>query len=121
VESLPASTRTSLEKIYSEVKGQQDRDAWEERLRDNTQTPIPDQVNFRLSYPYFVRSLSRRDRRMAHFLSLGNSAMETAREFKLTPGRITQLRQQWCRDWHTLHDEEVPFAYRDTRSLQPVA
>ena len=28
VESLPASTRTSLEKIYSEVKGQQDRDAW---------------------------------------------------------------------------------------------
>jgi hypothetical protein len=121
VTSLPVSTRTSLEKIYSEVRGQQDLDAWEERLRDNTQSPVPDQASFRLAYPQFVRSLSRRDRRMAHFLSLGNSATQTAREFKLTPGRVTQLRQQWCRDWHTLNDEEVPFAYRNTRRLQPVA
>ena len=87
VEPLPTSTRTSLERIYSEVRGQQDRDAWEERLRDNTQTPVPDQASFRLAYPQFVRSLSRRDRRMAHFLSLGNSATHTARKFKLTPGR----------------------------------
>jgi hypothetical protein len=44
VESLPASTRTSLEKIYSEVHGQQNRDAWEERLRDNTQSPVPERL-----------------------------------------------------------------------------
>jgi hypothetical protein len=121
VESLPASTRTSLEKIYSEVHGQQKRDAWEERLRDNTLTPVIDQANFRLAYPQFVRRLSRHDRRMARFLSLGNSAKDAAWEFKLTPARITQLRQQWCRDWHALHDEEVPCAQRKTGTPQPVA
>jgi hypothetical protein len=121
VESLPASTRTSLEKIYSEVKGQQDRDAWEERLRDNRLTPVPDQASFRLAYPQFARSLSQRDRRMAHFLSLGNSATQTARKFELTPGRVSQLRQQWCRDWRALHDEDIPSVHRNTRTLQPVA
>jgi hypothetical protein len=121
VESLPASTRTSLEKIYSEVHGQQNRDAWEERLRDNTLTPVPDQASFRLAYPQWVRSLGRCDRRLARFLSLGNSAKDAAREFKLTPGRITQLRQQWCRDWHALHDEDVPFPHRKTGTPQPVA
>jgi hypothetical protein len=121
VTSLPVSTRTSLEKIYSEVRGQQNRDAWEERLRDNTQTPVPDQASFRLAYPQFVRSLSRRDRRMAHFLSLGNSATQTARKFELTPGRVSQLRQQWCRDWRALHDEDIPSVRPSTRTLQPVA
>jgi hypothetical protein len=121
VASLPASSRTLFGRAYSAVRGQEEMDAWEERLRDNTQSPVPDQASFRLAYPQFVRSLSQRDRRMAHFLSLGNSATETARRFKLTPGRISQLRQQWCRDWHTLHGEEVPFAQRRTGMLQPVA
>jgi hypothetical protein len=121
VESLPASTRTSLEKIYSEVHGQQKRDAWEERLRDNRLTPVPDQASFRLAYPQWVRSLGRRDRRLAHFLSLGNSPKDAARTFKLTPGRISQLRQQWCREWHALHDEAVPFTHRKTGTPQPVA
>jgi hypothetical protein len=121
VESLPASSRTLFERAYSAVRGQEEMDAWEERLRDNTQGPVPDQASFRLAYPQFVRSLSRRDRRMAHFLSLGNSATETAREFKLTPGRVTQLRQQWCKDWRALHDEDIPSVHRNTRTLQPVA
>ena len=121
VASLPASTRTSFEKIYSTARGQEDVDACEERLHDNMVTPVPDQASFRLAYPQFVRSLGRRDRQMAHFLSLGNSATEAARKFELTPGRVTQLRQQWCRDWHALHGEEVPFEQRQNRTLVPVA
>jgi hypothetical protein len=58
---------------------------------------------------------------MAHFLSLGNSAKAAARRFKLSPGRVTQLRQRWCRDWYALHDEEVPSVRRKTETLQPVA
>src|SRR5262249_23702635 len=91
VASLPASTCKSFEKIYATVRGQEDMDGWEERLQENTVTPVPDQVSFRLAYPQFVRSLGRRDRRMAHFLSLGNSAKETARRFNMSPGRVTQL------------------------------
>jgi hypothetical protein len=121
VASLPVSTRRSFEKVYSSVRGQEDLDGWEERLHDNTLTPVPDQASFRLAYPQFVRSLGRRDRQMAHFLSLGNSAKQAARRFKVSPGRITQLRQRWCRDWYALHDEEVPFVQRKPGTLQPVA
>jgi hypothetical protein len=120
VASLPVSTRTSFEKVYATVQGQEDMDGWEDRLRDNTLTPVPDQASFRLAYPQFVRSLGRRDRQMAYFLSMGNSAKETARRFKVSPGRITQLRQRWCRDWYALHDEEVPSEQRHRR-LEPVA
>src|SRR5437763_727259 len=35
VAALPTSTRHSFEVLYSQVKGQQDIDAYEERLRDN--------------------------------------------------------------------------------------
>jgi hypothetical protein len=102
VASLPASTRTSFEKVYSTGRGQEDMDGWEERLQENMVTPVPDQVSFRLAYPEFVRSLGQRDRRMAHFLSMGNSAKETARRFKISQGRVTQLRQSWCRQWHVV-------------------
>src|SRR5262245_59440450 len=121
VASLPASTCQSFEKVYSTVRGQEDMDGWEERLHDNTVTPVPDQVSFRLAYPQFVRSLGRRDRRMAHFLSLGNSAKEAARKFKVSPGRVTQLRQGWCRAWYALHGEEAPFEQIKQTRLEPVA
>jgi len=121
VASLPASTCKSFEKIYSTVRGQEDMDGWEERLHDNTVTPVPDQVSFRLAYPQFVRSLGRRDRRIAHFLSLGNSAKEAAQKFKVSPGRVTQLRQGWCRAWHALHGEEAPLEQRKNRMLESVA
>ena len=44
VGSLPASTCTSFENLYAAVDGQRSLDAFEERLRDNTQTPVPEQV-----------------------------------------------------------------------------
>jgi len=44
VERLPVSTRRSHESRYSVPLGQQAQDAMETRLRDNTQTPLPEQV-----------------------------------------------------------------------------
>jgi hypothetical protein len=46
VESLPISTRTSFEDLYAAPHGQRHLDAFEERLQDNTQTPVPDQVQW---------------------------------------------------------------------------
>jgi len=51
VESLPISTRTSRNNLYSSPHGQHRQYALEERLRDNTVTPVPDQVSFRLDFP----------------------------------------------------------------------
>jgi hypothetical protein len=105
VESLPISFRTSFEHLYAQVSGQEQQDAFEECLWANLQTPVVDQVCFRLDWPAFLRTLTRRDRQLARFLALGHSAKAAAQKFGLSPGRVTQLRQQWQRDWLVFQGE----------------
>ncbi len=99
VDYLPHSPHPNMDHLYSDVGGQNQQDTYEERLHDDSQTPVLDQVAFRLDWPRFLKSLSVRDRHMAHYLSLGHSNKHAARRFGLTPGRVTQLREQWCREW----------------------
>jgi hypothetical protein len=99
VESLPLATRRPHEDLCGEPRGQRQLDLFEERLRDNHRTPPAEQAAFRLDFPEFMGSLSRRDRRLAGYLSLGNSGKAAAKRFGLSPGRVTQLRQTWCRQW----------------------
>ena len=105
VEPLPASTRASFDNLYAEVHGQQKQDALEECLRDNTQTPVPNQVAFRLDFPAFLQTLTERDRQMALALAEGHLAKHVADQFGLTAGRVTQLRQQWQRQWLVFQGE----------------
>jgi hypothetical protein len=105
VESLSLSTRTSQKLLYGKVDGQQTQDAFEERLRDDTRTPIPDQVAFRIDFSTFRRAMKGRDRRMALALSVGESASSVARRFGMSGGRVSQLRQQWHRAWQALQCE----------------
>lgn len=72
---------------------------WNDVLVDHRLTPIPDQVAFKLDFTTFLQTLTSRDRMMAHLLSLGHSGKWVARRLKLSPGRVTQLRKQWCREW----------------------
>jgi hypothetical protein len=106
VGSLPQSTRRSHEEVHATLHGQREMDTFEERLHENYRTPVPEAAAFRLDWPQFVRSLSQRDRRLATFLSLGNSAKQAAEKFRLSQGRITQLRQSWCREWRVRQGEE---------------
>jgi hypothetical protein len=106
VEPLPISTRIPHENLYGEVDGQRQHDEYEERLRDNTITPPPDQAAFRIDWPRFLRTLTHRDRELARFLSLGHRPSRAAERFGLTPGRVTQLRQQWCKDWKAFEGED---------------
>jgi hypothetical protein len=105
VESLSTSTRTSYEALHGEVRGQRELDAFEERLADDTRTPVPDQVAFRLDFPAFLQTLTERDRRMALALAEGHQARDVAHRFGVSPGRVTQLRQQWRREWHAFQGE----------------
>ena len=114
VESLPISTRRSQDSIYAVVKGQEELDAYEERLQDNTVTPPPDAAAFRIDFPRFLGDMPARDCALAMFLSLGHSAKTAARKFGLSPGRVTQLRQRWHEDWH--RSEEEATAERQQRS-----
>jgi hypothetical protein len=109
VESLPQSTRTSLEDLYATPHGQEMQDAFGDRLKYNLSTPVLDQVAFRIDWSNFYQTLIERDRQLAQFLALGHSNKQTARRFKLSPGRVTQIRQRLCKEWHNAHGEKAPF------------
>ena len=117
VEPFSTSTRRSDAAIHSVVNDKQAIDAYEDRLKDNTVTPPPDAAAFRLDFPPFLGSLSPRDRAMAMFLSLGHSNKRTAAKFGVSPGRVTQLRQQWQRAWRIGQGEIDSGAERDAESM----
>ncbi len=73
---------------------------WMECLVDNRVTSIPNQVAFRIDFPRWLDELSPRDRRIAERLSLGYSTSDVASEFKISPGRISQLRRQLADSWY---------------------
>jgi hypothetical protein len=100
VEPLPNSTRTSHERLYASPVGQALLDAFEERLRDNTVTPVPEQVAFRIDFPAWLRTLTARERRMIRAMSCNERTFDLSREFELSPSRISQLRREFFLDWH---------------------
>ena len=99
IESLPGSTRCHHEAFYSDPHGQDQMDAFEERLRDNTQSPVPDQAAFRIDYPAWLTQLGDRKRRIAEDMALDLATQELAAKHKVSPGRISQLRREYQSDW----------------------
>jgi hypothetical protein len=70
-----------------------------EALRDNTRTPVPDQVSFRLDFPAWLATRTERDRRVILDLMHGERPLDVANKYGLSPGRVSQLRQEFCSDW----------------------
>lgn len=105
VESLPTSTRQSFEKVYCTVGGQRRINAFEERLQDNMQTPILDQVVFRCDFPEWLDSQSIRDRHLIRDMACDERTSDLAEKYKMSPGRISQLRREFHDDWQRFCDE----------------
>jgi hypothetical protein len=87
------------ERLRHEPLGQRQQDAFEERLHDNTQTPVLDQVVFRLDFPAWLGTLTARNRQLLDELMAGEGTGDVARKFGLSPGRVSQLRRQFQGDW----------------------
>jgi len=72
---------------------------WLEAIVEDARTPVPDQVAFRIDFPNWLKSQTKRNRRIAEALAVGGTTGEVARRFKLSSGRISQLRQQFHQSW----------------------
>jgi len=82
-------------------------DCWEEAVvQDTRNSPVPDTVAFRCDFADWLRSLKRRDRRIAETLALGNRTGDTARKFGVSAGRISQLRAELAESWREFTGEE---------------
>jgi hypothetical protein len=97
VESLP-DVRAGHERLFA-PGGQRLHDAFEEQLRDNTVTPIPDQVQFRLDWPAWLATRTERDRRLIRTMARNERTLDLSRRFGLCPARISQLRGEFHTDW----------------------
>ena len=105
VERLPSTTRSPQEHLYADPYGQALLDAFEERLRDNTLTPIPDQAAFRIDFPVWRCTRTERDRRVIDALLAGGRTRDVSQKFGLSPGRVSQLRRDFMEDWRRFIDE----------------
>lgn len=82
--------------------------AWLEAIIEDGATPVADQVAFRLDFPTWLASFSRRDRRIAELLAAGHGTGDVARRFHLSPGRISQKRREYMRSWLGFQGETPP-------------
>jgi hypothetical protein len=100
VQGLPHSTATAFEQMYAKPHGQQHQDAFEERLQDNTMTPVPEQVAFRIDFPAWRKTRTLRDRRLMDDMMAGHRTKNLAQKHRMSEGRISQLRRDFHEDWH---------------------
>jgi hypothetical protein len=68
-------------------------DVLAEALADNTQSPVPDQVQFRVDFADWVRRLPPRRRRILELLAAGHRTSEVARTLGVSGARISQTRR----------------------------
>ncbi len=78
---------------------------WKEQLVENDRTPVPDQAIFRIDFPSWLRTLSRRDRRIVNNLTAGERTSDVARKFGVSAGRISQMRGQLKESWEAFGED----------------
>lgn len=70
-----------------------------EALHDNVRTPPPEAAAFRVDFPAWLTVWTERDRRLICDLMVGERARNLAQKYRLTEGRVSQLRRQFQQDW----------------------
>ena len=107
VEALPSSAATSYDDLYGATHGQRRQDFLEERLRDNTQTPVPEQVCFRIDFPAWLTTLTARERRLVGEMAKNERTLDLSKRFEVSPGRISQMRQELHNNWRRFLGDDV--------------
>ncbi|MBA4192424.1 MAG: hypothetical protein C0467_31030, partial [Planctomycetaceae bacterium] len=60
-----------------------DGNEFDEALQDNTQTPIPDQVSFRVDFPAWLSTRTERDRLIISSLMLGERTLDVSQKYQV--------------------------------------
>jgi hypothetical protein len=71
----------------------------DEALQDNMQTPVIDQVIFRVDFPNWLSTRTERDRLIIRELMSGERTLEVSQKYRVSQPRISQLRREYLEDW----------------------
>jgi hypothetical protein len=107
VTEFPHADAIPLHEIFSDPHAQKAIDALEERLADNTQTPVPDQAAFRIDFPAWMRTLSPRERLLAQAMMREEGTNDLSRKFGVSAGRISQIRSKLRTEWTSFCGDEA--------------
>ena len=84
----------------------EEENQWQEAVVQDTRTaPVPEIVAFRCDFPAWLARLSQRNRRIALKLATNESTTHVARMFKVSAGRVSQLRKEFKLAWESFHGE----------------
>jgi hypothetical protein len=78
---------------------------WREIVIEDRRAGPAETAAARIDFGDWLRSLSRRRRRIAEVLASGESTSRVARRFRVSPGRISQIRGELERSWHEFQGE----------------
>ena len=98
----PANRRVAIERLdqYDAVDG-----TWREIVVEDRHATPADTAAARLDLAQWFRLLPKRKRRIAQMLAAGESTGVAARRCGVSPGRISQLRQELRQSWQILQGE----------------
>ncbi|MGO9109783.1 MAG: hypothetical protein ACLP9L_11165 [Thermoguttaceae bacterium] len=83
-----------------------DDKSWQEVLVEDRRSDASQIVQTKLDFSDWLASLKRRDRRIAEFLAQGETTKAAARKFKVSAGRISQLRKGLYASWNRFVGDE---------------
>ena len=82
-------------------------ECWEEAVvQDTRNAPVPEIVAFRVDFANWLKQLPARDRHLAQYLSVGNRTSDAAKKFKVSAGRISQIRKELAENWRRFVGDE---------------
>ena len=76
-----------------------DEDAWQEVVVEDKHAGPAETAAARIDIDRWFRRLRPRQRQIAQALAVGERTKDVARRFGLSPGRVSQMRQEFSRDW----------------------
>ena len=77
---------------------------------EGRRTSIPDLAAFRIDFAHWLKTLTRRNRRIVNLLAIGERTSAVAERFGLSWGRVSQLRRKFERWWYTFQGEPTEAA-----------
>jgi hypothetical protein len=83
-------------------------DDWKDTLVEGRGATPAEIAALRIDFGDWLQSLSPRDRKLANELAQGESTSAVARMFRLTAGRVSQLRRELYESWRRFVEELEP-------------
>jgi len=82
-----------------------EENAWREIVVEDHRAGPADVATTRIDFSDWLGRMSHRERRIAENLAVGEKTSEVARRFRVSPGRISQMRKEYFDSWMRFQGE----------------